>query len=213
MSREQLANDKLSKITNAEWEEIYARLVYFVDNKLRQCYFRVSQEAADIALGAIEKTLSGSRRWNYENYSIMEHLCGVARSEIYNLYSSHDNAHTRSLNIDDEHEKNIASNEVNTIEDIYIAKDMIDKFIEAISKKDPILREYAYLRLVEGENAAPQCAQKLSVSVEEIYRLARRLTELANQFGANANRDRETAQGSGVGSGVVPFRRKREKLQ
>jgi hypothetical protein len=194
---------KLSQITNQEWENIYTRLILFIDNKIRWRYFRVSPEAADIALCSIEKTLSDVRPWNSDKFTIMEHLCGVARSEIYNLYACHDNTYTRSLHIDEEAVKNIASSGETSVEDIYIAKDMIDKFIDCIDNQDPILREYAYLRLVEGENAAAQCAEKLRVSVEQIYRLARRLTELANKFGEHANRDDDD------GASVLPFKRKR----
>jgi hypothetical protein len=200
-----MSRDKLSQISDQEWEDIYARLVFFIDNKIRWRYFRVNPEAADIALCAIEKTLAETRPWNSADYSIMEHLCGVARSEIYNLYASHDNTYTRSIYIDEDDTNNIASSGEKSVEDVCIAKDMIDKFIDYIDHQDPILREYAYLRLVKGENAAAQCAEELRVSVDHIYRMARKLTELANRFGANANRDASAS--SRTEASILPFTR------
>lgn len=177
----------IQKLTDKEWEELYDRLLLVASRWISRRQFRVAPDPNDIASSAIEKTLSGRRPWNAADFTLLEHLCGVARSEISNLLTSHDNKLTSSLSGDaaDGHELSFGAEP--SIEDICIERDLIGKFLDHLSVIAPRLRPYASLRLVEGEHGARQCAERLNVTVAEIYRLTRQLSRRAAEFGLARN--------------------------
>jgi hypothetical protein len=176
---------KLQSLTDKEWEDLHARLLLFARKWIGRRQFRVTPNPHDITHTAIEKTLSGSRPWNSAEFSIFEHLCGVIRSEISNLVTSHDNKFTSSLNYHPVDSAEMAREDEPSVEDVCIEKDMIDKFLACLSRDSQRLREYARLRLVEGERRAKACAARLNVSVSEVYKLSRLLKQRATEFGAS----------------------------
>jgi hypothetical protein len=180
---DQISIEKLQKLTDKDWEDLHSRLLLFARKWIGQRSFRVNPDPKDLANAAIEKTLSGCRPWNSIDFTLFVHLCGVVKSEISNLVTSHDNKLTSSLDGGAVNGDEIANDDEPTAEDICIEKDMIGRFLGHLAKDAPHLLEYAKLRLLEGEHQAKACSARLNICVSEVYKLCRQLKQRAADFG------------------------------
>jgi hypothetical protein len=183
-----LAPDQLSQISEMEWEDYYKRLLLFAEKKLRRRRFRVSPDAHDFAASAIEKTLSGRRRWNPEKVCLYIHLCGVIESEMSNLATSLDNKATNSRDADAEAKGEIENSWEKMFapapsgEELCIARDLKHKFLKQLPGNKQGLRRLAELLLSEGDYDFADCAFELDIGVEQVYALTKQLKKLAGEF-------------------------------
>lgn len=90
---------KLEDIDERSWKKIYKTLVLYATTKLNRAGFEVRSEkdsvdAEHFATLAVEKLLSGVRKWDYERFpDVTIHLIGIVKS----LISSHFKSSTRSI--------------------------------------------------------------------------------------------------------------------
>jgi DNA-directed RNA polymerase specialized sigma24 family protein len=90
---------KIEAIDQRSWGTIYKELVRYANYKLNKAYFEIrtekdSVDAEYFATLAIEKLITGERRWDFERFpDVTIHLIGIIKS----LISSHFKSSTRSI--------------------------------------------------------------------------------------------------------------------
>ena len=164
-----------------DWDDLVPRLLLYARYKLRRrpkssTLLGASEE--DFVSQAIEKTISGVRRWENEEVSLLDHLMGVVSSDIYNEnrknYMFFENDNSSLENIVDER----------TPEDNLVYLDLendLKKFREYVGEKDKELHEYLLLASVY-ELSSKEIEKHMDIVSDKIYQFRRRLRRLANQW-------------------------------
>ena len=84
--------DIVNRIRGADWGELYPVLILFAQIRLRHALNTYGNPViegldANVLLDqAIDKTMDGTRTWNYEEVSLEAHLKGVIRSDVSSFF-------------------------------------------------------------------------------------------------------------------------------
>lgn len=159
------------------WADILPRVVLFAHHLMkRRGYAGVSAE--DLTWNAIEKTLSGVRRWDFERVGIVEHLMGVVSSDLYNAVRKT----AGSVSIDNVIPLESLASEEKSPEEIAIEQSELKKFTEYLQAQDERLAELAKIILFFEDARSSEWASLMNMSVQELDLLKRRLRRAVEKF-------------------------------
>lgn len=165
------------------WPDIIPRIVLYAHNLLRRRPFAgVTASAEDLAWSAIEKTLSGTRRWDPERIGLLQHLMGTISSDVYN--------HARKeMEISSDILFQAAAAEVasqdETPEEEIIRKNETESLLKYLQNKDETVAKIASIMILFGINSTPEIANIMQISVSEMYNLKKRLRRYLSEYERN----------------------------
>jgi len=162
------------------WQDIVPRVVLFAHSLLRRKPFAgVESGPEDLAWGAIEKTISGTRQWDVKNVGLVEHLMGVVSSDLYNSIRKHAAFPMESLY---EIAADQIASEDRTPEELTTSKSEVLNLLNFLRDKDERLAELAALSASFGTYRPGELAQLMNLSVREIYALKKKLRRATEQW-------------------------------
>ncbi len=161
-------------ISEVDWDDWWPRLVLYAEGKMNARQWtsvveakELGVEADDIVMLAIEKALSGRRRWYPEKMSLFDFLCAVTSSEISNFFQKAENRYFHSSNT------NKIESTSATPESALSKSEQVDKMLKMF-KDDKLLFEVAKL-MIDGVDKPSTIALALKIDVETVYNIRRRL--------------------------------------
>jgi hypothetical protein len=183
--------------TSVNWNDLYPRLLAYAARKLDRLSWRGqrsgavpgARQAQDFVQDAIEKTITGKRKWNSQEIALFDFLVGVISSEINHLVVSPDN--TRVLGCEQDGIIRIVDHrsdpETNTIRN-----DHERAFLAFLAAKSSALLSLAQLILHEpGAIETSSLAKRLNLSTEQVKTLKKSLQRAAREFLENEARKAE----------------------
>lgn len=204
------ANQVLNLLDQHPWEDTIRRLNAYASNKTRRLFWRSiygghlpkGKEVVDVVQQAIEKVLSGKRKWDPDIHpDLYEYLKSVIDSDLNHLADSKDNKLTRSetklvSGTDCEgNENEISFFDLRPSEQLDPAEDLLQQenedlaykfvwnFHESLADK-PRLQKIVECMLDDIDKPA-EIAEQLGEHVNDIYnarkQLQRRLDEYRNK--------------------------------
>lgn len=167
--------------SEVDWEDIVPRLLLYAKMKLRRLSARslsgISEE--DFVSQAIEKTISGVRKWDKENTTLIDHLIGVVSSDIYNEFRKKSQF---LIDVDIEFFDQFISDEKgpdDLLEEIDLKENLM-QFFEEVRSYDKNL--YEHLVLTAHGLSNREIATDLGIDIHKVYKYRRALKEMANNW-------------------------------
>jgi DNA-directed RNA polymerase specialized sigma24 family protein len=163
------------------WKELIPRLLLYTHHRLRHTSLGTSKALADdYVLGAIEKTIAGSRNWDPARVGLFEHLVGVISSDVYNEVRK--TAAERHIPLDTAVSETVVS-DAPTPEDDAAFKLDIAKTLAFLRERDEQLARMADAIVFLGVDKPQELAAFLGISVDEVNRQKGRLKRLLQTLG------------------------------
>jgi hypothetical protein len=164
--------------STVEWPITIRRLLVYAARLLRRRAFAGADVTAeDIVLGAIEKTMSGKRRWNPAVLGLEMHLMGVISSDIYNAVRKQLQTVEMSEALADSLHSDSPSPE-----EAALQKDELLALMKHLRSKDDRLAEFLSTILLFGTDRPQELSLLLNASPREIYKMKERLRNAVEDF-------------------------------
>lgn len=167
------------------WADIIPRVVLFTHHLMRRRRYAGASEE-DLTWSAIEKTLSGVRRWDFERVGIIEHLMGVVSSDLYNAVRKT----TGTISIDSLINAEDIASEEKSPEDLMIERSEIENFTRFLKGQDERLAELATVILFLEDIRSSELARLMNLPVPEVDALKRKLRRATEKYSAHATEQR-----------------------
>ncbi|NKC13456.1 MAG: hypothetical protein GKR94_15065 [Gammaproteobacteria bacterium] len=170
--------------TEFNWEDLVSRLALYAAFQVRKKFWRGHRSEApgawepmDLVHIAIEKTLSGQRKWDSSARPLFEHLTGIINSEISHRVLSKENQFIRP------------SETVSEVDRGWYSSHSPDELTEALSEQqwllamldalEPRLAELAHLMIEAEIKGSAELSRKMNLTTREVNNLKKRLRRAA----------------------------------
>jgi hypothetical protein len=168
-------------IRDENWKELIPRLLYFAELRLRRLRWQRGcipggRSAQDFVHDAIEKALSGNRKFN-STKDVLKNLCQIISGDISHQVMSYENRNVSSMN---DSTDNLPDEEPSA-ESIVHYRCMCEKLLSYLDR-DPVARIIAELMLYHDIVASYDLGIRLQLPISEIENAKKRLRRRCEEF-------------------------------
>lgn len=171
---------------SVDWKVVTPQVLLYATYLMRRLVWRgrpyisdeVALEPTDFVYTAIEKTLSGKRHWNSKEYSLVQHLKAVVRSDINHHVSSLDN----SMIVSNEYQSNQNLSDDLSPEDVSTQDSEVSALLNYLEISDEKLAVLAKSILFDGLASNIEIANSMSIEVSDVVNLKKRLERSVKNF-------------------------------
>lgn len=189
--------DLRPEIRDADWDDIYIRLLAVAAGISKGR--RGAGTARDFVHDAISKTLDGkTRRWDPDNVTLFEHLCGVIRSEISHPGRRYGSASEQQ--VDDAVIVQFKDGRPNP-EDKQVADSVNREFFQFVDKHDARAGAMSRLIIERDMKQSNELSEAMDMPVSRIDRLRKKLRRLAVAYITSSSIETGQAKSAGTPGG------------
>jgi DNA-directed RNA polymerase specialized sigma24 family protein len=162
------------------WDDIIPRLLLFAHRRTRRTSFSgMAMSPNDLVGDAIEKTMSGVRRWEPTDRSLFDHLAGVINSSLYNEIRK---IVSRSEVPLDETILEGIKTDAPSPEDEAAYKSEVAELLRFVRARNPELLEMLSAALFFDSERPADMAEVLGISIKDAYAGRAKLRRLLHEY-------------------------------